>query len=234
MNDLRQSARLARPRAALAIAALSLISGLSCSVRNTLDSGLEFGPARPLAAPHGAALGPNAHASAASAEGTSAEATDRRRVEALIRRFRGYQSGLAPFEISRTAQAIVDESRANGLDPELVAAVIQTESAYHNFARSPVGALGLMQLMPPTGQMLAAELDLPWHGPDTLFDPLVNVKLGTRYLAYLHARYKGWRGALAAYNWGPGKIDRRLRAGDALPTLYADKVMGYLRSAALL
>lgn len=139
-------------------------------------------------------------------------------------RFSRFQTGLAAFEIRQVAQVIIEESERTGFDWELVLAVIETESSFNNFARSNVGALGLMQIMPTTGEMLAAELSIPWNGASTLFDPVVNVRLGTRYLTALHAKYKSWDGALAAYNWGPAAIDRRLRRGDALPILYSRAV----------
>ena len=60
----------------------------------------------------------------------------------------------------------------------------------------------------------------------TLFDPFVNVRLGTAYLAELAARYDGdMATALAAYNWGPGHIDWRLQRGRALPTEYPQLVL---------
>jgi soluble lytic murein transglycosylase-like protein len=142
----------------------------------------------------------------------------------IAARFARFQTGLAAFEIREVARVVVEESERNGFDWELVLAVIETESSFNNFARSNVGALGLMQIMPATGEMLAAQLSIPWNGASTLFDPVVNVRLGTRYLAALHAKYQTWDGALAAYNWGPAAIDRRLRRGDALPSLYARAV----------
>ena len=56
------------------------------------------------------------------------------------------------------------------------------------------------------------------------------MKLGTRYLARLHGRVGSWKQALAAYNWGPGAIDRRIRRGHRLPTRYVAKVYSQLRS----
>jgi soluble lytic murein transglycosylase len=82
-----------------------------------------------------------------------------------------------------------------------------------------------MQLMPGTGEELARKLDLPWHGPDSLFDPFLNVKLGTAYLRELTNRYDSTRTALAAYNWGPGRIDRFIRTGAGIPRIYTQKVM---------
>ena len=82
-----------------------------------------------------------------------------------------------------------------------------------------------MQLLPSTGRELAEKMDIPWKGPDTLFDPVINVRLGTAYLRELSDRYDGNVDiALAAYNWGPGRIDRRLRRGARVPKLYIEQV----------
>jgi soluble lytic murein transglycosylase-like protein len=134
-------------------------------------------------------------------------------------------TGLADHEIDKLAQAIVAEARHNHLEPSLVLGVIRVESAAFTFAVSGVGALGLMQIMPPTGEELARRFDVPWHGADTLFNPFVNVKLGTAYLRQLVDRYDGdVATALAAYNWGPGNVDRRKRGGGKVPTFYATQV----------
>ena len=146
-------------------------------------------------------------------------------VEEIRQRLTRYHTGLAEFEIERVARTILDESRARGVSPSLVLAVIQIESGYYNFAVSPVGALGLMQIMPPTGEMLARELGIPWRGPTTLFDPIVNVRLGVAYLAWLHGEYGNLSTALAAYNWGPGHVSRQLAAGLPVPRLYARDVI---------
>jgi len=82
-----------------------------------------------------------------------------------------------------------------------------------------------MQILPATGQELAQKHGVPWSGPSTLFDPAINVKLGAAYLRELTNRYGDVSIALAAYNWGPGVIDRRLREGTTLPSEYIDSVM---------
>jgi peptidoglycan lytic transglycosylase len=148
-------------------------------------------------------------------------------IEALLSR---YMTGLAPFELRRTARAVLTESARNHVDPHLVLAVMHTESGYYNFARSSVGALGLMQIMPATGEMLARADGLDWSGPDDLFAPELNVRLGTQYLALLHARYGTWQKALAAYNWGPAALDKRLADGDHVPQAYVQTVYARLAS----
>ena len=82
-----------------------------------------------------------------------------------------------------------------------------------------------MQILPSTGEELAGELGVTWLGPQTLFDPFVNVRLGVAYLKELTERYGNTSSALAAYNWGPGHIDRRIRRGVPLPKAYPALVM---------
>jgi soluble lytic murein transglycosylase len=153
--------------------------------------------------------------------------------EWITRKLLSYQTGLSRAEVRSVAEVIERESARHGLSRDLVLAVMQTESGFHNWARSRAGALGLMQIMPATGEMLARELEIPWEGPETLFEPRVNVRLGITYLARLHARYRNWGPALAAYNWGPGAIDRRLRRGHALPAAYTKRVLAALAAPAL-
>lgn len=146
-------------------------------------------------------------------------------VSEAIAYFRSKQSGLTDAEIARVAAATIQEARRHELDPRLVMAVIHVESRGNAFARSPVGALGLMQIMPATGEELAAVLEVSWPGPQALFDPMLNVRLGTAYLRQLEDRYGSTATALAAYNAGPGRIDRKLRRGAPLPDGYSDAVL---------
>jgi len=143
----------------------------------------------------------------------------------ILAELRSRHTALADHELVDLARTIVEESERHGFDPSLVMAVIQVESGGFHLAVSHVGALGLMQVMPATGEELARRLDLPWHGPDTLFDPVLNVKLGVAYLSQLANRYDHVPTALAAYNWGPGAIDRRLRRGAGVPSRYIEQVM---------
>jgi soluble lytic murein transglycosylase len=99
-------------------------------------------------------------------------------------------------------------ARAVGLDPYVVAAVIREESSYDPRARSGVGAIGLMQLMPDTARVLARELGRPLAELATLWEPPVNITLGSRYLAQLAARFQDPLLAVAAYNAGPHRVQR--------------------------
>jgi len=135
---------------------------------------------------------------------------------------RTQHSGLSDTEIPVVAEVIARGATRLDLDLDLVLALIFVESAGYTFAVSPVGARGLMQIMPPTGEELARRMGRSWPGPDALFDPVLNVELGMAYLRQLLDRYDGnLERALTAYNAGPGFVDRRLARGIALPDRYA-------------
>ena len=104
---------------------------------------------------------------------------------------------------------IQKKAQERGLDPYLVLALIRQESLFDTHARSPARALGLMQLIPPTAARVAKQLGLPAPSNETLFQPEVNVGLGTQYLKDLLQRYSNnWFKALAAYNAGEAAVDR--------------------------
>lgn len=105
-------------------------------------------------------------------------------------------------------------SRASGVDPLLLMSVARRESAFNPHARSPVGARGLMQLMPATARAVARDLGTPAPDSAALLDKDLNLKLGSQYMAELLQRYGGNRVlSLAAYNAGPHRVDRWLRNG---------------------
>jgi soluble lytic murein transglycosylase len=117
-------------------------------------------------------------------------------------------------------------SRHYDLEPELILAVIFTESSFNVHAESPKGAVGLMQLMPATALAVADELQLEWKGRQLLTDPQINILLGTSYLRYLMKMYdeQGLDYALAAYNVGPSRLDELIRERGHPPARYAEKV----------
>jgi soluble lytic murein transglycosylase-like protein len=95
-----------------------------------------------------------------------------------------------------------------GVDPDLINAVIWTESRFDPKAKSSAGARGLMQLMPATARSLAERMDEPARP----LQPRFNVRAGTLYLARMLKRYDGdEKLALAAYAAGPGNVDKWLK-----------------------
>ena len=97
-----------------------------------------------------------------------------------------------------------DAAQRRGIDPYLVAAVVREESSYYPKATSPVGARGLMQLMPTTARLMSPGGDLE--------DPGFNIELGTRFLAGLMREFIDPRLALAAYNAGPTRVRQWLNS----------------------
>jgi soluble lytic murein transglycosylase-like protein len=127
------------------------------------------------------------------------------------------------YTVSRDiARKIVEESTAAGVDPELVFRLVRVESRFHARARSPGGALGLMQLMPGT----ARRLDRSLTSDADILDPRTNLRLGLRYLRGLINRYDDVRLGLLAYNRGPGAVDRALQRGEDPENGYSRKVLG--------
>ncbi|MCW7540273.1 lytic transglycosylase domain-containing protein [Aquabacterium sp. A7-Y] len=101
------------------------------------------------------------------------------------------------------SELVLDASRRHGLDPDMVAALIHVESGYRATARSPKGALGLMQIMPATGARYGV------HSIAELLIPAVNIDVGTRYLRDLTRLFDGdLELVLAAYNAGEGAVAR--------------------------
>lgn len=103
-------------------------------------------------------------------------------------------------------------SHENRIDPMLVAAVIYVESRFNTEAVSKKGARGLMQIMPETGQWAAGKLCIDDFDVDMLFEPELNIKLGTWYLSTLMKEYSGNMNlVIAAYNGGRGNVNQWLK-----------------------
>jgi soluble lytic murein transglycosylase len=107
----------------------------------------------------------------------------------------------------RYDEIVIGHARNYGLDPALLAAVIYKESKFKADARSDRGAIGLMQLLPATGEGIAARTGGSAFRISDLYDPEINVRYGAWYLRHLLDKYDSERTALAAYNAGQRNVD---------------------------
>jgi soluble lytic murein transglycosylase len=130
---------------------------------------------------------------------------------------------------------IMPQAQANGFNPLFLFSVVRQESAFEGFVRSSAGARGLMQIIPATGQEVAASIGWPQGYSDIdLYRPVVSVTLGVSYLAKLRDRLDGdMYAALAAYNSGPGNASKwqELAKGDPdlfLEVIRADETRKYI------
>jgi soluble lytic murein transglycosylase-like protein len=141
-----------------------------------------------------------------------------------------------PPVLRRWQPALEDSARRHGVDPALLAIVTLVESLGDPEARSPGGALGLMQLLPSTAERIATERHLPGYSKSQLLDPAYNLDLGAWYLArQLTASGSASNSARAvelaavAYNGGPALLRSWLQGTASLPAEtahYRDLVVG--------
>ena len=117
-----------------------------------------------------------------------------------------YFCALYPFGYS---QYISKYTAQNQLSPSLVASVINAESRFNPEAKSSVGAMGLMQLMPSTAEFICKQNDLI-YSPTRLNNAEYNIQLGTAYIRYLKEKFPDNYTMLCAYNAGEGNVARWL------------------------
>ena len=136
--------------------------------------------------------------------------------------------GLRILYPMRFTETVLSFSAEYGLDPAVVSSVIRAESRFKPEAVSPRGAIGLMQVMPATGEWIASQLGLLSFRTDDLYDPQHNIEFGTWYLATLIDRFGDVSTALQGYNAGPSNADR-WRDGNETPyaetAAYVDRVL---------
>lgn len=126
---------------------------------------------------------------------------------------------LSYFELSPNYKAVRhllrEASATHGIDYELLQALIATESGFNARAVSPKGAIGLMQLIPPTAERYGVRADKNLAIQEKLTDPKTNIRAGSSYLSYLIKLFPGQiELAIAAYNAGEGAVQR---AGNKIP-----------------
>ena len=121
-------------------------------------------------------------------------------------------------KLARQIAGLVNKySRVYGQDPDLVLSIIAVESDFDPRARSPVGAVGLMQVMPQWKQVLGIR--------EELSDPETSIRYGLQVLGFYRNMYGDLEMALTAYNRGPGPVDAALNRGQSPHNKYAPKVL---------
>lgn len=113
--------------------------------------------------------------------------------------------------------SLTSEAKKRGLHSSWVFAITRQESGFMADAKSPVGAMGLMQVMPATAKETARKFGIPLSNPNNALLPSVNIQLGAAYLSQIYGQFNGNRVlASAAYNAGPGRVRQWLRGADHL------------------
>jgi soluble lytic murein transglycosylase len=115
------------------------------------------------------------------------------------------------------ADVIFAEAEAQAIDPALLLAIMRQESLFEPSAESIVGARGLMQVMPPTGEYVAERSDFGPFTIDQLWLPYISIKFGAWYIEQQLDIFDGNQfAALAAYNAGPGNVLEWIKTSDDL------------------
>jgi soluble lytic murein transglycosylase-like protein len=110
---------------------------------------------------------------------------------------------------AKLASSIVDVAQAEGIDPELAFRLVKLESDFNKHAKSPVGAIGLTQLMPSTARFYQKDITV-----EKLYNPNTNLRIGFRYLRGLVDEYNGnVKTALLVYNRGPVAVAKSKAQG---------------------
>ncbi|WP_250278238.1 lytic transglycosylase domain-containing protein [[Clostridium] colinum] len=120
-------------------------------------------------------------------------------------------NGIINYILPIKYERIIEKyAKKYNIEKSLVFAVINAESRFNKNAVSNKGAIGLMQIMPETGEWLAKKIDIKEFSENMLYDPETNIKLGTYYLSYLLEKFEDETLALCAYNAGSTNVYRWL------------------------
>jgi len=144
------------------------------------------------------------------------------KVIAIINRFNPNLDSATKYEIANTIYEM--SVKYPKLDIDLICATITHESArsWSPDVVSQAGAMGLMQVMPTTGMYISKYEEISWSSPeDVLFNPILNIRIGCRYLSSLVAEYDV-DGGLAAYNGGERRAALWVKSGHADGILWAE------------
>ncbi|HEX9654993.1 MAG TPA: transglycosylase SLT domain-containing protein [bacterium] len=152
--------------------------------------------------------------------------TSIQKVLAIMNHYSWNMPALEKFEKHDIANAIYQASvKYSNLDIALICATITQESGktWNPRVVSPVGAMGLMQVMPATARFVAKYERIKWTSDEeVLFNPVYNIRIGCRHLSGMMELFNDTEGALAAYNGGEHRASLWLRQGKAAGILWAE------------
>lgn len=137
-----------------------------------------------------------------------------------------FQIGFTDEEKVELANVISLECNKYDYDPLFLMALILTESSFKRGQVSSVGAQGLMQIRPFVGRSLADKAGVDWEADRTLFEPDLNIQLGSLHLFEMMLKFKDVHKAVISYNLGETALRSRMRLNKPLPKSYLNKVMG--------
>lgn len=129
---------------------------------------------------------------------------------------------------------LISESKKRDMDPIFVLAIIQTESQFNTYAKGTSGEIGLMQILPQTGEWISKKYNIPMTTSNALYDPITNIKIGIAYFALLRSQFESRaHHYVPAYNMGPKNLRKVARdianegadEKDLLNGAYGSKVM---------
>ena len=125
----------------------------------------------------------------------------------------------------KIAKTLIHEAETHGFDPVFLLAMIQNESSFNPRMIGSAGEIGLMQIKPDTAQWIAKLSRISYHGKNSLFDPVFNIRIGVALLSHLRSQFdSASRLYVSAYNLGAKKV-KTLVSRNIVPKEYVKAVM---------
>jgi hypothetical protein len=146
-------------------------------------------------------------------------------IQEILEVLEKYPTGLANVTKEELAEVIYEEAIRYNYDPKFILALIAIESSFRNWSVSERGAKGLMQIRPFVAEAIAQEMGIEWSGDRTLFNPFLNIKIGSYYLSQLILNFNDLRLALVAYNYGPTYVKSLMERKQRIPVNYYRRIL---------
>lgn len=142
----------------------------------------------------------------------------------ILRKVRSALPNHTDLQTHAITNTIIKEANKFGFDPLFILAMIEQESGIRPNMRGTSGEIGLMQLLPKTARWIAKKHKIKYYTDKQLRDPVFNIKLGVRYLAYLHNQFPKAYLSVSAYNMGPKNVNKLLKKNKQ-PEVYFGHVL---------